>query len=177
MMTLSRSTRAHQIADHAVLVDRHLVGIEMLRPFGEPGLLAGGDIFLERSERALPPRAAFLAADLGDERIEHQAGIADEGEIDAILLVDVARVVGRMDDGLAGRHARARKRCCVRLEPIASTRSARFMNSANIFERERVEAPSASGWLSAMALLPGLVATTGAGTSSASAARRSPASA
>ena len=65
----------------------------------------------------------------------------------------------------------------VRLEPIASTRSARPMKSANIFDRERVAAPSASGWLSGMALLPGLVATTGAGMSSASAASRSPASA
>ena len=58
----------------------------------------------------------------------------------------------------------------VRLEPIAMMTSAFFMKSANIFERERVEPPSDSGWLSAMALLPGLVATTGAGSSSASAA-------
>ena len=63
----------------------------------------------------------------------------------------------------------------VRLEPIARTRSARAMNVANIFDRERVEAPNARGWLSGMALLPGLVATTGAGTSSASAASASPA--
>ena len=65
----------------------------------------------------------------------------------------------------------------VRLEPIASTRSALAMKSVNIFERERVEAPSDSGWLSGIALLPGLVVTTGAGISSASAASRSPASA
>src|SRR5262249_59464845 len=55
----------------------------------------------------------------------------------------------------------------VRLEPIARIRSARPMKSANILDRERVAAPSASGWLSAIALLPGLVATTGAGDSSA----------
>ena len=65
----------------------------------------------------------------------------------------------------------------VRLEPMASTRSAFAMNSVNIFGRERVEAPSASGWLSGIALLPGLVVTTGAGISSASAASRSLASA
>ena len=65
----------------------------------------------------------------------------------------------------------------VRLEPIASTRSAFAMKSVNIFGRERVEAPSASGWLSGIALLPGLVVTTGAGISSASAASRSLASA
>ena len=65
----------------------------------------------------------------------------------------------------------------VRLEPIAMTTSDFFMKSANTFERERVAPPSASGWLSGIALLPGLVATTGAGSSSASAASRSPASA
>src|SRR5215469_1459189 len=64
----------------------------------------------------------------------------------------------------------------VRLEPIARMRSARLMKSANILDRERVAAPSASGWLSAIALLPGLVATTGAGNSSASAASCSEAS-
>ena len=65
----------------------------------------------------------------------------------------------------------------VTLEPIAITTSALAMNSVNIFERERVEPPSASGCASGIALLPGLVATTGAGMSSASAASRSPASA
>ena len=65
----------------------------------------------------------------------------------------------------------------VRLEPTANIRSAFAMNSVNIFGRERVEAPSANGWLSGIALLPGLVVTTGAGRSSASAAIRSPASA
>jgi len=65
----------------------------------------------------------------------------------------------------------------VRLEPIASTRSASLRNCANIFGLDRVAAPSASGWLSGIALLPGLVATTGAGMSSASATRRSLASA
>ncbi len=65
----------------------------------------------------------------------------------------------------------------VRLEPTANIRSAFAMNSVNIFGRERVEAPSANGWLSGIALLPGLVVTTGAGISSASAASRSLASA
>ena len=61
----------------------------------------------------------------------------------------------------------------MRLEPMASTRSALAMNSVNIFGRERVEAPSAKGWLSGIALLPGLVVATGAGMSSASAASAS----
>ena len=49
--------RAHQVADHAVLVERRLVGIEVFRPFAEPGLLGGGDLLLERVERiaAAPP--------------------------------------------------------------------------------------------------------------------------
>ena len=65
----------------------------------------------------------------------------------------------------------------VRLEPIAMMTSAFLRKSAYILERERVAPPSASGWLSAMALLPGLVAITGAGSISASAASLSPASA
>ena len=56
-------------------------------------------------------------------------------------------------------------------EPIARTTSARAMKSVNIFGRERVDAPSASGWVSAMALLPGFVVATGAGMSSASVTR------
>src|SRR5215467_10091972 len=59
----------------------------------------------------------------------------------------------------------------VRLEPMASTTSASLRNCANIFGLDRVAAPSANGWLSGIALLPGLVATTGAGKSSASATR------
>ena len=62
-------------------------------------------------------------------------------------------------------------------DPTANTRSAFAMNSVNIFGRERVEAPSESGWLSGIAPLPGLVMTTGAGTSSANAASAAPASA
>ena len=65
----------------------------------------------------------------------------------------------------------------VRLVPTASTRSAFAMNSVNIFGRDRVEAPSDSGWLSAIALFPGLVVATGAGSSSANAASCSDASA
>src|SRR5262245_38647604 len=56
----------------------------------------------------------------------------------------------------------------VRLEQIDSIRSQRAMKPANLLDRERVAAPSASGWLSAIALLPGLVATTGAGRRAAS---------
>ena len=81
-----------------------------------------------------------------------------------------------MNDRLAGGTA-GPKFVTVRLEPIAGMRSARPMKSASILDRERVAAPSASGWLSAIALLLGLVATTGAGSNSASAASCSEASA
>ena len=57
----------------------------------------------------------------------------------------------------------------------AQPRAAQYLGESRDFDRERVDAPSARGWLSGMALLPGLVATTGAGTSAASAASRSPA--
>src|SRR5262249_15119863 len=65
----------------------------------------------------------------------------------------------------------------VRLVPTAKTTSALAMNSVYIFGRERVDAPSDNGWLSAIALLPGLVVATGAGINSASAASCSDASA
>ena len=66
----------------------------------------------------------------------------------------------------------------VRLEPIASTRSARAMNSQYIFGlRARGRAERQADGVSAIALLPGLVQATGAGISSASAASFSPASA
>ena len=57
------------------------------------------------------------------------------------------------------------------------TRAARAMKAVYIAGCMRVEPPSARGCTSGMALLPGLVAATGAGISSASAASRSPASA
>ena len=69
---------AHQIADHAVLVDRRLVGIEMLGPFRQPRLLARRDLLLERGERIAAARGALLPADLRDQRVEHQPGVADQ---------------------------------------------------------------------------------------------------
>ena len=101
--------RAHQIADHAVLVERRLVGIQEFRPFAEPSLFPGRDLLLERRERVAAARP-LLARHLGDQRIEHQRRVAHQGVIGAILLVDVARVVGGMDDGLVRRHARAERR-------------------------------------------------------------------
>src|SRR5258708_34424506 len=73
----------------------------MLSPFRQPSLFGRRDFLLERGERIAAARP-FLAADLGDERIEHQRSIADHGMVDAVLLVDVGGVVGGMDDGLAG---------------------------------------------------------------------------
>src|SRR5215468_1572875 len=127
--------RAHEIADHAVLVDGHFLGVEMFSPFRQPPFLGRRDFLLERGERIAAAGSLLPAGTLGPNGVR------------------------------------------VRLEPTASTRSAFAMNSMNIFGRERVDAPSASGWLSGMALLPGFVVTTGAGMSSAKALSRSLASA
>ena len=99
---------AHEIADHAVLIDRHFLGIEVLFPFGEPAFFRGGNLLLEGGERVGPARA-LLPAHLGDEGIEHQRGIADHGVVDAVFLVDIRGVVGRMDDCLTRRHSGAER--------------------------------------------------------------------
>src|SRR5262249_44042943 len=83
---------AHEIADHAILIDGHLLGIEMLGPFREPFLLGRGHLLLERSERVGAART-LLAADLGDDGIEHERRIPDDRMIDAVLLVDVRGVI------------------------------------------------------------------------------------
>ena len=95
---------AHQIADHAVLVHRRLVGIEMLRPFREPRLLHRRDLLLQRGERVAAAGGALLLLDLGDQRFDDEGGVADHRQTGAAFLVDVARIVGGVDDGLAGRH-------------------------------------------------------------------------
>ena len=46
----------------------------------------------------------------GDEWLEHEGSVADQGVVGAVLLVDVARIVGGVDDGLAGWHARPERR-------------------------------------------------------------------
>ena len=51
---------AHEIPDHAILVDRHLVGLELLGPFRQPRRLGRGHLLLERGER-IAAAAAFAA--------------------------------------------------------------------------------------------------------------------
>ena len=58
---------------------------------------------LSEAER-VAAAGAFLLGDFGDQRFDHQRGVADHGVIGAIFLVDVAGIVGGMDDGLARRH-------------------------------------------------------------------------
>src|SRR5215472_3517653 len=171
MMTLSRST----LRMRSRITRYWFLGIELLVPFSEPGFLRGGHLLLERGER-VAPACALLPADLGDDLIEHQRGIADHGMVDAVLLVDIRGVIGRMDNRLAGRHARAERGA--REARADRQHEVRFGHEVvTIFGRERVDAPSASGWFSAMVLLPGFVVRTGAGMSSAKAVRRSLASA
>jgi hypothetical protein len=84
--------RAHQIADDTVLIDRHFLGIQMLRPFRLPGPFCRCHFFLERRKR-VTPTGTLLPAYLGDQRIEHQGGVADERMLDAVFLVDVGSLV------------------------------------------------------------------------------------
>ena len=102
--------RAHEFGDHAVLVDRHLVGGELRRPLGKPLFFDRGDLILQLAERRAWLGLCSLTADLLDQRVDDEAGVADEAECYGVILVDVAGVVGRVDDGLAGRYARPERR-------------------------------------------------------------------
>ena len=95
MMTLLAVDVAHHVADHTILVERHGVGAEVLRPFCEPGLLGVRHLLLQRRKRIAAARP-LLPRYLGDQRVERERRVAGHGVIDAVFLVDVARLVGGM---------------------------------------------------------------------------------
>ena len=90
MMTSSRST----VRIRSRITRYWLIGtsseFELLRPFLQPCLLDRRDLVLERGQRAVRLRLP-LAADLLDQRVDHQGRVADERMIGAVVLVDVAR--------------------------------------------------------------------------------------
>src|SRR5258708_39329947 len=106
MMTLSRSTLRMRSRITRYWLIRHFLGIELLVPFREPGFLGGGHVLLEGGER-VGSACALLPADLSDEGVEHERGIANHRMVDAVFLVDIRGVVGRMNDRLTRRYARA----------------------------------------------------------------------
>ena len=110
MMTLLRST----VRIRSRITRYWLSGVSSeLRNFAHSSsqaFLAAATSSLSEANALPPPPGPFCRDDLGDQRVEHQRRVADHSVIGAVLLVDVARVVGRMDDGLAGRHARPERR-------------------------------------------------------------------
>ena len=87
--------RVHEIVDDPILVDRFFRRRQFGRPFVEP-ILADGLNFL-RDIVAGP----FFVADLGDQRFEHELGVAEHRGLGREFLVDVGGVVRAVNDRLA----------------------------------------------------------------------------
>ena len=90
----------HDVPNDAVGIQRHFVAGEAGQPFGHPRLAAGGDFVGE----ILIGRALLgaLRFQLVDELAQGQLGVAEDGVLGAMVLVDVAVAVGQVNQRLAG---------------------------------------------------------------------------
>ena len=94
----------HELRDDPVWVDRALVGAQLPLPASEPLLALARDLPGDRvrARLAVQPIAHRL-----DQLAEHELGVAENPEIGGKGLVQVARVVGRVNDLFAGRQCRS----------------------------------------------------------------------
>src|SRR5579859_6369022 len=90
-----------QVPEHAIRVERRVVARELRHPFRPPLLVRGRDLGRDRAWIAI--RCDGLA-DLFLQRVEHEAGVADETYPALDILVEVVGIERRMDDGFAGWH-------------------------------------------------------------------------
>ena len=97
--------RLHEVPDHAVRRDRHLVRGQLGHPLLEPGL-AGRLDFRRRGAVAGRARACTEILDRVDELAQHQLGVAEDRVVGGVVLVEVALVVGGVDDALCRRDVR-----------------------------------------------------------------------
>jgi len=96
---LARIDGAHELGHDPVGRDRHLGRAEDGRPLREPG----GPHTLDLRAHALAPgRATAQGPDRLDELAQHQPRVAQQGMIRDVALVQIALVVGGVDDDLAG---------------------------------------------------------------------------
>ena len=102
---LARIDPFHELADHAIRVDRHFVGNELAGPAILPAF-AGGLQFLFDGSPLGPADLAVLHAKLFQQGDQRQRGIAQNGDVGDVILIKVARVERRMHDFLAGRNGR-----------------------------------------------------------------------
>jgi len=90
----------HELRDHPVGVDRPFVGAQLALPAAEPCLALARDLLGHAVRAGL---AAEPVTHRLDQLAEHELGVAEDAEIGGKGLVQVARVVGRVDDLLTRR--------------------------------------------------------------------------
>ena len=96
--------RMLQIPEHAIGIERRILAPQLRHPFRQPFLVGGGDLGGNPTCVAV---GGDGLADLFQQRIEHQAGIANQSDPGLDVLVEVCGVERRMDDGLALGHGDA----------------------------------------------------------------------
>ena len=96
----------HEIGDHAVGVQRCVVGTQFCRPAGVP---RGGG-FCDMGFDLCPFRATVLVAQLALEFLEQSDGgqlrVSQQGDIGDVVFVEITWIVGVVNDSLAGGNVR-----------------------------------------------------------------------
>ena len=96
-----RIDRLHEVPDDAVGRDGHLVRGELGHPFLEPRLPRLPH--LARGAAVAPGASAQEVRSRIDELAQDQLGVAEDRIVRGIVLVEIALVVGRVNDGLSRR--------------------------------------------------------------------------
>ena len=95
-----------QFGEHPVGIDGCLVVGALGLPFGEPLGLERGDALLHAAGAVVGLAVVALRHRLGERR-ERELGIANEGVLHLHVLVEIHRIEGGVDDGLAAGHGHA----------------------------------------------------------------------
>ena len=146
-MTIGRVAvnRVHQIVDHAIGVDRRLVGGQPGQPLRALGLALGSDL---RRDRRMVARAGLpeLAADLRDQLPQDQLGVADDARSTGrSRLMSRASLVTCTSVFPGG--SGVEKPPCAKLQPMPKTRSAWMRQWAAARASVWPPAPAESGMI------------------------------
>ena len=89
----------HESVDHAIRRDRPLVALKLCLPFGQPRAFEG--LYLMGPFRTWPSLSQSIAHRI-DQLPQYQLGVAQDGNICVIGLVEIARICNGMDHLLLG---------------------------------------------------------------------------
>src|SRR5262249_27278998 len=103
---VARVDGAHELRDHAVRADRHLVRAELPAPLREPRRPRALELRPDALAARPPPAQALYRL---DELAQHPARVAKERVVRGVALVQIALVVGGVDQRLARRDARGHR--------------------------------------------------------------------